>query len=82
LLKSEGGLDIVVRQKTKPPAGGAPGDKAKGPREDERVRRKIGLNKRVSYVFPVKMVSEGKGRMPGASCDSGQALEKAQNGNG
>src|SRR5271168_2839256 len=24
----------------------------------------------------------GKGRMPNASCESGQALEKAQNGNG
>jgi hypothetical protein len=28
------------------------------------------------------MISGGKGRMPGASCDSGQALEKAQNGKG
>jgi hypothetical protein len=33
-------------------------------------------------VFSVTWVEDGKGRMPDTSCESGQALEKAQNGNG
>jgi hypothetical protein len=39
------------------------------------------LNKLFQYVFICEMI-RGKGRRPGASSQSGQALEKAQNGNG
>ena len=42
---------------------------------------RIGLKAAVLCVFS-EMGSGRKGRMPNASCEGGQALEKAQNGNG
>ena len=55
---------------------GAPGDKANGRGE------KLVLNKTAVVCVFCDMGRGGKGRRPDASCERGQALEKAQNGNG
>jgi hypothetical protein len=56
-------------------AGAAPGDKASG-----RPERSV-LDKNILEMFFVRGHGAA-GRTPGASCESGQVLEKAQNGNG
>jgi hypothetical protein len=53
---------------------GTPGDKANGPGEN-------GEQNCWRMCF-IEMGRGGKGRTLDASCDSGQVLEKAQNGNG
>ena len=45
-------------------------------------REKMVLNKTAAVCIFCDMGRGGKGRRPDASCESGQALEKAQNGNG
>jgi hypothetical protein len=48
-------------------------------RQSERARRKIGLEKTAAVCVFCEMGGDGKGRTPDASCESGQAIEKAQN---
>ena len=76
LQKSESSLDTRTGQKAKARQGRCAWRRA------EWARRKIGINKTAAVCVLCEMGRGDKGSTPGASCESGQALEKAQNGNG
>jgi hypothetical protein len=73
LPKSEGDLHSFPPARKRTRRGGAW-------RQGERATRKV-LDKNILEMFFVRGHGAA-GRTPGASCESGQVLEKAQNGNG
>jgi hypothetical protein len=76
LLKSEGGPHTGNGQKAKARRG------RRSWRQSERARRKLILNKAAAVCVFCENERRRQGPTPDAACESGQALEKAENDNG